>query len=372
MNIRDTILKNNEKAMFALRELYGMYGYARFKMSKFEEYDLYVENKSFLISDNIITFTENGRLMALKPDVTLSIVKNSKITPGYVEKVYYDENVYRTSGDGYKEIMQVGLECIGAIDSYALSEVLMLAVGSLQLISDDYVLNISHLGILSRVLALLGISEGAKAELTEAVGKKNLHTLTAICQQQGVEEDKIALLRSLVATYGEPEKIFSILSTLADDEEITSAIAELRAILAPIDGAVQAGRVRFDFSVVGDMRYYNGIVMKGFVNGIPSSILSGGQYDKLLEKMGKKAGAVGFAVYPDMLEGLTAAKKQYDVDTVILYAEGTDPLTLHNTVRLFAEGGKSVMAQKEIPGKLRYRQLLKLTESGVQILENNA
>ena len=180
MNIRDNILKNNEKAMFALRELYGMYGYSRFKMSKFEEYDLYVGNKNFLISDNIITFTENGRLMALKPDVTLSIVKNSKITPGYVEKVYYDENVYRTSGDGYKEIMQVGLECIGAIDSYALSEVLTLALGSLQLISDDYVLDISHLGILSRVLSLLGVSESSKTALTEAVGKKNLHTITAI------------------------------------------------------------------------------------------------------------------------------------------------------------------------------------------------
>ena len=370
MIINDQVLKNNEKAMFALRELYGMYGYSRFKMSKFEEYDLYVDNKSFLISDNIITFTDHGgKLMALKPDVTLSIVKNSKVTPGYVEKVYYDENVYRPQGDCFKEIMQVGLECIGAIDRYVLSEVLMLAVRSLSLISEDFVLDISHLGILSRVLAIMGVSDKAKAELLSAVGKKNLHAIDAICTEEGVSAD---LLKGLVTAYGNPDKVFSSLEEVANDPVIRDAKNELMEILSPVRDAVQAGKVQIDFSVVNDMNYYNGIVMKGFVNGIPQSILSGGQYDRLLSKMGKKAGAVGFAVYPDMLEDLTPSKKQYDVDTVILYDESIEPMALYNTVRLFSEGKKSVMAQKSIPEKLRYRQLLKLTESGVQILENNA
>ena len=370
MIINDQVLKNNEKAMFALRELYGMYGYSRFKMSKFEAYDLYVDNKNFLISDNIITFTDHGgKLMALKPDVTLSIVKNSKITKDYVEKVYYDENVYRMSGESYKEIMQVGLECIGAIDNYVLSEVLMLAVRSLSLISDDFVLDISHLGILSRVLEVMGASGKAQNDLLIAVGKKNLHTIDAICAEEKIDP---APLKGLVTAYGNPEKVFASLGALADDRIINDAKNELLTILAPVRDAVRAGKVQIDFSVVNDMNYYNGIVMKGFVNGIPQSILSGGQYDRLLDKMGKKAGAIGFAVYPDMLENLANTKKSYDVDTVILYDENTEPQALYNTVRLFTESGKSVMAQKSIPEKLRCRQLLKLTESGVQILENNA
>ena len=367
MIINDQVLKNNEKAMFALRELYGMYGYSRFKMSKFEEYDLYVDNKSFLISDNVITFTDrSGKLMALKPDVTLSIVKNSKVTPGYVEKVYYDENVYRPRDDCFKEIMQVGLECIGSIDRYVLSEVLMLAVRSLSLISEDFVLDVSHLGILSRVLSRMGVCEKARAELIAAVGKKNLHEIERICAAEGVCPDA---LKALVSTYGDPE---TVLSSLSKDPELAPACEELLSILAPVREAVAVGKLRLDFSVVGDMNYYNGIVMKGFVNGVPQSILSGGQYDRLLSKMGKKAGAIGFAVYPDMLESLGASKKTYDVDTVILYDENTEPMALYNTVRPFTEGGKTVMAQKSIPEKLRYRQLLKLTESGVQILENNA
>lgn len=107
------ILKSEERAVLALRSLYRKYGYMPYKMSKFEEYDLYVKNKDFLVSDSVITFNDmDGRLLALKPDVTLSIVKNTDDKPLCKTKLFYNENVYRVSGSthAYKEIMQTGLE----------------------------------------------------------------------------------------------------------------------------------------------------------------------------------------------------------------------------------------------------------------------
>ena len=65
MTPQDTVLKKEEKVIFALRSLYARYGYSQYKMSKFEEYDLYVQSKDFLLSDSVITFTDrNGKLMA--------------------------------------------------------------------------------------------------------------------------------------------------------------------------------------------------------------------------------------------------------------------------------------------------------------------
>ena len=85
-----------ERMAYSLRGLFERYGYTQYRMSKFEEYDLYVRNKSFLLSNQIITFTDtDGKLMALKPDVTLSIVKNSPEEECGVRKLYYNENVYR-------------------------------------------------------------------------------------------------------------------------------------------------------------------------------------------------------------------------------------------------------------------------------------
>ena len=83
MNFKNEVLKKDEQVTYFLRSLYGSYGYSRFKMSKFEEYDLYVDNKDYLVSEGIITFMDNdGKLLALKPDVTLSIIKNFQYEKG--------------------------------------------------------------------------------------------------------------------------------------------------------------------------------------------------------------------------------------------------------------------------------------------------
>ena len=122
MEINESVLQRNERYVYALRELYFRYGFTPYRMSKFEEYDLYARNKDFLVSDNVITFTDtDGKLMALKPDVTLSIIKNSKDEPDVIRKVSYNENVYRVSkgSNSFREIMQAGVECFGAVDDAA-------------------------------------------------------------------------------------------------------------------------------------------------------------------------------------------------------------------------------------------------------------
>jgi ATP phosphoribosyltransferase regulatory subunit len=371
MTFSQDVLKQDERAILGLRELYRSYGYAQFKMSKFEEYDLYVRNKSFLVSDHIITFTDtNGKLMALKPDVTLSIVKNSKDTPDTVQKVYYDENVYRISGGhaSYREIMQAGLECIGGVDDYCIAEVLSLACESLSQISPDFVLDVSHLGILTAVLDAIPASDEGRAKLLRCVSEKNLHGMDEICRAEGIDPNEIEPLKKLVTGYGDAESVLAALKDLLDGAAIPM-LDELARILS----AVPSDRIRIDFSVTGDLGYYNGIVFKGFIKGIPQSILSGGQYDNLMRRMGRKSRAIGFALYLDLLEELEYTPRDYDVDTVLLY-EDTVPLAyLTKTVRELTRNGEiSVQALRAVPEKLRYKTLLKLTEKGVETIETNA
>ncbi len=139
MEFDNGVLDNTERNIYALRSLYGRYGYTHYKMGKFEEYDLYSRNKDFLLSDRVITFTDtNGKLKALKPDVTLSIVKNLEDKPSELNRLFYDENVYRVSGrtGTFREIMQMGLECIGNAGNPIAAEVIDLAEQSLALVSE--------------------------------------------------------------------------------------------------------------------------------------------------------------------------------------------------------------------------------------------
>ena len=366
------VLKQEERAVFALRDLYRSYGYMQFKMSKFEEYDLYVRNKSFLVSDHVITFTDtNGKLMALKPDVTLSIVKNSKDMTDCVQKVFYDENVYRVSSasSSYREILQAGLECIGRVDRYCIAEVLSLALKSLSLICEDYVLDISHLGILSAVLDRIPVSESGKRSLLTCVGEKNLHGVEEICRSEGVDPASVTLLRELMNGYGSAERVLDSLSTLfANDEQVLPMLDELREVLA----SIPSERVHIDFSVVNDLGYYNGIVFQGFVNGISQSILSGGQYDNLMKKMGRRDCAIGFALYLDLLDELVSGSVPYDVDAVLLYDKSAPIADVRAAVERLAGEGKSVAAQQQMPEKLHCKEIYQLTKEGVVCIETHA
>ncbi|MBQ7960837.1 MAG: ATP phosphoribosyltransferase regulatory subunit [Clostridia bacterium] len=374
MSLNDRVFENDERIIFKLRELYSKYGYMKYRMSKFEEYDLYVRNKDFLVSENIITFTDvDGKLMALKPDVTLSIIKNSRDTSG-VQKMYYNENVYRASNDtrAFKEIMQTGLEAFGDIDSYCISEVVLLAAKSLECISNDYILDISHMGIISEALDSIKVSEKGRRSMLKSLGEKNMSGISAVCREEGLEEADAELLKKLVAIYGEPDEVLTKLKTVTRGERFDSAIRELEDITEVLSQNGCADKIRIDFSVINDMSYYSGVVFKGFVNGVPGGVLSGGQYDNLMKKMNRKSGAIGFAVYLDMLERLYEDNHGFDVDAVLVYEEGARLCDISRAVKKITEGGETVVAQKTKPEKIRYKRLLKLCGTEVETVENNA
>ena len=308
MTIEERVMDSQERIGFRLRALYSGYGYSRYRMGKFEEYDLYSRNKDFLFSDGVITFTDtNGRLMALKPDVTLSIVKNGRDIPGQLRKVYYHENVYRVSSaeDGFREQTQVGVECMGEVDGACVAEVLKLAAESLRLCADRFVLEISHLDILGAFVDRIAPDTKVRGQILRCAGEKNIHSIRQICRENGLAEGKEEPLAALLNLYGAPKAVLPKIRALAEGNGVGEAAAELSRAVAGFTGSDMEDRIRIDFSATGDMRYYNGIAFKGFISGIPGSVLSGGQYDNLMRRMGRRDRAVGFAVFLNMMERLT-------------------------------------------------------------------
>ena len=341
----EAILKREEKAILTLRQLYRQYGYTPYKMSRFEEYDLYVRSKDFLVSDQIITFSgDRGKLMALKPDVTLSIVKNAPEEPGVIQKVYYNENVYRD----YREIMQAGLECVGDLGSYEMAEVVLLAAKSLALLGENYVLDISHMGLLNAVLDSCGLEGERKQKAMTCIRRKSLHELEGLC------EDAVALgkLRTLTTCHG--ASLEGIRKVLTRKEEL-AAWDELKALWDILEQSGCGSHIRLDFSVGNNMRYYSGVVFRGYLEGIPSSVLSGGQYDKLPQRLGRKAKAIGFAIYVDLLQG---EESRFDVDTLILH-DGTVKAWILTAAAAEAAKSGTVLVARQLPRGRTWKNLIR-------------
>ncbi len=373
MKLSEMTIRSDESAAFALRELYQSFGYLRYKISKFEEYDFYARNKSFLVSESVLTFTDtNGKLLALKPDVTLSIVKNTKDGNG-IQKVYYNENVYRVSGrtHEFQEIMQTGLECIGEIDLYSVCEVLSLAQKSLSIISKNYILDISHMGFLSSLLDEATSDEDLKRGLLSFIREKNIHGIKQLCADSEINENISERIVKTASLYGRLADILPTLRSLCINSGMASAVDELESISEVLALNGDSGRLHVDFSIVNDMNYYNGIIFQGYIDGIESEVLSGGRYGNLLRKMGRKSDALGFAVYLDRLERFGGADNSFDVDTLILYDDSSDVKALTKAVNSLAADGISVVAQKSVPQGLKFRTALKLTERGLEPVETN-
>ncbi len=374
MTIETDNLKYGEQAVFLLRSLYSKYGYKQYKMRKFEEYDLYVQNKDFLISDSVITFTDtNGKLMALKPDVTISIVKNTKDIDGAVQKVYYDENVYRVSKGtrSYKEIKQAGLECIGDIDSYCVSEVLSLAVRSLLAISEQCIVDVADLAILFAFYDYAGLSYEARRKLTALISEKNTHEMKYFCAEIGMTAEEAALLEELISYNGMPDKVLPELRIMADKIGAETEFAEFESIISSLEPELQS-KLRIDFSVAGDINYYNGIIFKGFIDKIPESVLSGGRYDSLMQSMERKSKAIGFAVYIDMLEALNRKENKFDYDAVLLYSHKDSITVVKDAVQKLTKEFGSVFTAKKLPEKASFEKLFRIEEGEVIVIEDNA
>ncbi len=350
-----------EKVSAECREIYSGYGYKQYNMSRFEEYDLYAANRDFLIGDSIITFTERGgRLMALKPDVTLSIVKNAACEGGRQEKVFYLESVYRTdqSSSEFREIMQLGLECIGDIGLYQTGEVVALAAMSLSVISKNYILDLSHRGFISALADRAAIYGEARGELMRCIGGRNSAGVRSICAARGVAPDLTEQLAGLTGLYGSMTDIMPKLELMSVGEKADAALAELRSIYRILEEFGCAERVNLDLSHTGDMKYYGGVTFCGYIENIPFALLSGGRYDGLLEKFDKPGGAVGFAIYLDRLSSLPEPKSQYDVD-ILLVTQECDGAEVARAVEKLRRSGRSVMAVRKISkGGPRCREIV--------------
>ena len=292
------ILTRTEKRIFALRTLYSKAGYSPYRMLKFEDYDLYSRNKDFLVSDRVITFTDtNGRLKALKPDVTMSLVRNIKDRPDELQRLYYDENVYRVSErtNSFKEIMQMGLECIGAAGNACVTEILRLAERSLALIAEgrDYVLKVSDFDLIIPLVESMTEDKAVRNGIYKLMGQKNIHGIEELCSVNGIDEQAVRPLAEVLRLCGSPADVLPQLERICSGTPAESEVPELREVL---EGIGPDSRILLDFSITSDTSYYNGVALEGYIEGLPDCVLVGGRYDRLMQRMHKKSRAIGFAV----------------------------------------------------------------------------
>ncbi len=362
-------LYNDELTVLKLRKLYEDKGFKKFRMSKFESYDFYAKNKDFLVGNRIITFTDlNGKLMALKPDVTLSIVKNADTTADR-QKLYYTENVYRESKDvhEFKEISQVGLEVLGNIDLFQTVEIITLAVKSLLELDTDAILEISHMGYTEGLLDCLTNDSSLRNELHKLFKEKNSHDLIKLADKNALPKSPVNTAIEVMTSKLSNEDAINSAEANALNSKMQNAVNEIKNIYRLLVKSGLEKHIKIDLSVTDDAGYYNGVLMHGYVHGIPRDVLSGGRYDMLMSKMGKNnTNAMGFAIYFDALDRKLHIKDKSATDAVILYDDKSDIEVMCDFCLQLERDGKSYSAVRRLPENITNEKIYVISGSEVK------
>ncbi|WP_242003761.1 ATP phosphoribosyltransferase regulatory subunit [Brachyspira aalborgi] len=333
-------LINENSIVSNLINIYERFGFKKIKLSKFEDYNLYNNNKDFLQTEHILTFMNlNGNLKSLRPDVTLSIVKKVlKDNEKETQKIYYIEDIYKIVSNEYEEIPQVGVEIIGKLNNYSNLEIISMAIESLKSINKNYILEISNIDFISAIFDEINLEENLKIEILKNIYGKNRHDLEKLLDKNIKSEYKKYIL-SFIELSGNYKDILKKLKSLVINDTLQKSYDELKSLSFVFELYNNFDKILLDFSIESQLGYYNGIIFKGYIKESNDIILSGGRYDKLLNKFNSNKNAIGFAIYMDKL--YEKNKTSDFIDILILYKSGDENILL-NEVRKFMNKNKKV------------------------------
>lgn len=340
MSKKDLVLLN-------IRKMYDSYGYKKISLPSFEEYDLYNENKDFIDRNILTVMSPNGKLLALRPDITLSVAKKvSKDQSLKYSKIYYQENTYNlTKYVGYEENEQLGIELIGKESMFLDFEIINLAVKSLDIINKKNMIVLSHAGFISSVFENFDLEYETKEQILDCINRKNSHDIQKILKRnEHISENVKKLIYKIPELSGNLENIEKELLKYEINVNTKKILSELKQLNSLLLKFYKKSKIIFDFSVVKNLNYYNGIILQGYIEGFPNVILTGGRYDKLFEKFGVDTGAVGFAILTDGLKGYYRDTDKKDFEILIAY-DNSDFEKLVEIVNDFQKKGLRVRTE---------------------------
>ncbi|HEX2571348.1 MAG TPA: ATP phosphoribosyltransferase regulatory subunit [Polyangia bacterium] len=252
----------------------------------------------------------SGEVVALRPDITPQVARlvatRLASEPGPL-RLAYEGSVVRLGGsalggsaEGQRELFQAGVELVDMPAPAGDVEVIALAGAALEAAGlRRYTIDLAEISVVRAALG--GIAGAALGPLERAVAKKDVEEVERQARGLDLEPGRRRLLAALPSLYGGPEVLDRAQGLLEEIEDTAalSALAGLAAVvrlLLQMDPAWEA-RLAIDLGEVRGFDYYTGLRFQGYAPGVGAALVSGGRYDHLIERYGRRrGGAAGFAV----------------------------------------------------------------------------
>jgi ATP phosphoribosyltransferase regulatory subunit len=242
------------------------------------------------------TFDQHGNVLVLRSDMTVPIARLVGARYATAEpplRFCYFAHSYRavaTHRGQSRELLQAGVELIGAPAPEGTAEVISLLCGALDAAGlDDYRIGLGDATLYPSLLDSLGVVEPARGRILAELSDGDFVGVEREIAALGLGAEETALLTLVPRLRGGAE-LFADL-----DPRVRAAVTGLRAVYDRLSDPV-AARIIFDFGLLRSLGYYTGAVFQIYDPAHGEPLGSGGRYDELLAKFGRPLPAVGFAL----------------------------------------------------------------------------
>ncbi|MEN8078745.1 ATP phosphoribosyltransferase regulatory subunit [Clostridioides difficile] len=318
--------KRRSRIITTITSIFKRWGYNEISTPTVEYYDTFNHKTQSLKEEEMYKFFDNnGRILVLRPDMTVPVARmiNTKLKDMELPlKLFYSANVFRAHeslGGKRNEYLDCGIELIGADGDYIDLEVLVTALEILKSldIKEKFKLEIGNVNILKSALDEMNLCDEDKKNVIELINKKSLINLEEYLEKIDISNKYKSFLTKLPWLFGGYEMI-SKAKEVAFNKDIERNILYLEKIFLNLRELGYEKYISVDMSMVPRVNYYSGIIFKGYLNGIGSTVLRGGRYNGLLENFGKDTSAIGFSVDVNLLIYSCDYEEEYQVNKIIV------------------------------------------------------
>ena len=332
-----------------LAEVFSAHSYHEIVTPGLEFFDVFHFDASEMGQELMYKMTDKrGRLVVMRPDSTIPI---ARVTATRLQnqpkpiRLYYSQPIYNnTPGlDGKSdEILQSGIELIGAKGTRADLEVIVTAVEALGKCVSDFRIELGHAGFFKAIAAQLPVGDDVIEDIRLSIESKNYPLLDTILDK--LEPSRaVDAMRNLPRLFGGKE-VFNEAAQYCMDEKSQSTLAYLKELFDDLAELNLGDKMMVDLGLVQRNDYYTDIVFSAYVEDFGGAVLTGGRYDRLLESFDAPMPAIGFAINVDAV-------------TCVLLASGRGPKTPNVEILVHGDPGYEIKALRHTSDMVEFGNL---------------
>ena len=286
-------------------------------------------------SHHAFRFTDtDGRLLALRPDVTSAVARAAATLFGSTERplrLCYAASVFRqqprTRAEWRRESTQIGCELTGANTLAADLELLVMASEILNRLglNGNFVITVNNIEIFNGVAANLDLDVSARDEMRRLIDARDAVELERFLTPHAPAEERRAFAR-LTQLAGKRDTLDKARSVITNPRSV-AGLYHLESVWRVVESLGLADYFEIDLGDVSRLDYYTGLTFKVYVAGAGARMGSGGRYDGLTAKFGKAEPAIGFVLD---LEALTDVLLARSGDLTLTRAPQREALRISN------------------------------------------